>query len=130
MTSEEAQRPELQFGPPSLRKDLGTVYQRITRPETLFRHVFAEDEGFLVTFTGKQARFTNPEARPNELADTRQLSWPYPKAAKAAEAYLIDEAQRQRDCNFGTHLSRGEGTPRAANTAPTARALWFNEEEG
>lgn len=106
------------------------MYEQITRPETLFRHAFGEDSGYLVTFTGQQARFTNPEARPNELADTRQLSWSYPEKVEEASTYLIDQAQLRRESYFGMHLFRKAGNRRAANTVPTVRALWLDEDGG
>jgi RepB DNA-primase from phage plasmid len=106
------------------------VYQRITRPETLFRHAFGEDSGYLVTFTGQQARFTDPDARPNELADTRQLSWSYPEKVEEASTYLIDQAQQRRDAYFAVHLFQEPGNRRTANTVPTVRALWLDEDGG
>jgi hypothetical protein len=106
------------------------VFQQLTRPEGLFRHVFVEDEGFLVTFTAQQARFRDPGARPNELADIRQRSWPYPSRAEEAAQYLIDEAQLERESYIGVHLFREAGNRRAANTVPTLRALWLDEDEG
>jgi hypothetical protein len=94
------------------------VYQQITRPETLFRHAFGEDSGYLVTFTGQQARFTNPEARPNELAGTRQLSWSYPEKVQQAADYLVTQAQERREAYFGVHLFREPDNRLAANTVP------------
>jgi hypothetical protein len=96
----------------------------------LFGHIYGESEGYLVTFSGQQARFTNPEARPNELAQTYQLSWAYPQEAKEAADYLVEEAQRERDAYVGVHLFRRANTRRAADTAPTVRALWLDEDEG
>jgi len=106
------------------------VYQRITRPETLFRHAFGEDSGYLVTFTGQQARFTDPDARPNELADTRQLSWSYPEKVEEASTYLIDQAQLRRESYFGVHLFREAGNRLATNAVGAVRALWLDEDDG
>jgi hypothetical protein len=106
------------------------VYQQLTRPEGLFRHVFDEDEGFLVTFTAQQARFTKPDARRNELADICQRSWRYPDEAQQAADYLVDDAQLEREAYFAVHLFREPGTRLAAKTAPTVRALWMDEDEG
>ncbi len=106
------------------------MYQQITRPETLFRHVFAEDQGFLVTFSGQQARLTQADARPNELTRTRQRSWPYPEKAEQAGEYLIEEAQLEREAYFSVHLFREAGNRRTANAAPTVEALWLDEDEG
>ena len=107
-----------------------TVYQQLVRPEPLFGHLFARDPGFLVTFTGKQARFLNPEAPKNELSGTRQRSWPYPEKVEEAADYLIAQAQLERDCYFGVHLFREAGNRRAANAAATVRSLWLDEDEG
>ena len=129
MTSEEASGPsDREVRQP--QKGTGIVYQQLTRPEGLFRHVFVEDEGFLVTFTAQQGRFRDPGTRPNELADIRQRSWPYPSRAEEAAQYLIDEAQLERESYFGVHLFREAGNRRAANTVPTLRALWLDEDEG
>src|SRR5215217_2402260 len=96
----------------------------------MFGHLFGEDKGFLVTFTGRQARFTDPEAPANELTDTWQRSWSYPSRAEGAAQYLIDEAQLERESYFGVHLFRKAGNRRADNTVPTIRALWLDEDEG
>src|SRR5215213_2120616 len=123
--SEQATGPRFQI---SDRKNRGperqvrTVYQQLTRPEGLFRHVFDEDEGFLVTFTAQQARFTKPDARRNELADICQRSWRYPDEAQQAADYLVDDAQLEREAYFAVHLFREPGTRLAAKTAPTVRA--------
>jgi len=106
------------------------LYQGIYRPEALFGHIFGEDTGFLVTFTAHQARFRRPDARHNELADTRQLSWPYPEKVEEASGYLIAEAQERRESYFGVHLFRKAGNRLAANTAPTLRCLWLDEDDG
>ena len=106
------------------------MYQQLIRPEGLFRHVFDEDEGFLVTFTGQQARLIRPDARANELTATRQRSWRYPEKGEKAAKYLIDEAQRERDTYFCVHLFRKPGNRRAANAMPTVRTLWLDEDGG
>jgi RepB DNA-primase from phage plasmid len=104
--------------------------QEIIRPEPLFSHLFGEDEGYLVTFTAEQARFTRPDARPNELAQIRQLSWLYPEQTEEAAHYLIEQAQLGRDCCFALHLLREAGNRRADNARPTVRALWLDEDAG
>lgn len=106
------------------------MYQQLARPEQLFGHVFADSEGFLVTFTGQQARLRRPNARPNELDDTRQCSWSYPEEAQQAGEYLISQAQEERDAYFGVHLFREPGNRRAKNAVPTVQALWLDEDEG
>jgi RepB DNA-primase from phage plasmid len=106
------------------------VYQQIVRPEILFWHVLGEDEGFLVTFTGQQARLTRPGTPANELADIRQRSWRYPADAEQAAEYLIEEAQLERESYFGVHLFRKSGSRRSANAHATVRSLWLDEDEG
>ena len=106
------------------------MYQLITRPDTLFWRLFAEDRGFLVTFTGQQARFTRDDARPNELENIKQISWPYPNKAEEASDYLIAQAQERCEAYFGVHLFRKGGNRRAANAHPTVRALWLDEDDG
>jgi RepB DNA-primase from phage plasmid len=103
---------------------------RLFQPEALFGHIFGEDTGFLVTFTAHQARFRRPDARHNELADTRQRSWSYPDEAERAAKYLIAQAQEGRDAYFGVHLFRASGSRLATNAAPTLRSLWLDEDEG
>ena len=106
------------------------MYQQLTRPEGLFRHVFDEDEGFLVTFTAQQARFTKPDARRNELADICQRSWRYPDEAQQAADYLVDDAQLEREAYFAVHLFREPNTRLASKAAPTVRCLWLDEDQG
>ena len=106
------------------------MYQRIDRPETLFWHLFCKDEGFLVTFTGQQARITRPDAPANELTATRQRSWSYSADSAAAADYLTGEAQQDRDAYFGVHLFQEAGNRLASSTVPTVRALWLDEDEG
>jgi RepB DNA-primase from phage plasmid len=106
------------------------VYQQLARPDPLFRHIFGNLEGFVVTFTGEQARFRRPDARPNELRDTRQLSWAYPAEIEKAAEYLLAEAERGRDTYFGVHLFRKAGNRLSANAVPTVQCLWLDEDEG
>jgi hypothetical protein len=106
------------------------LYQQSARPEALFGHVFGEDAGFLVTFTGQQARLRRPDAPANELESTRQRYWRYPDETERAAAYLLGEAQKQRDAYLGTHLFREHGNRRAANAVSTVNALWLDEDDG
>jgi hypothetical protein len=106
------------------------VYQQIVRPEILFWHAFDDDRGYLVTFTGQQARLTQEGARDNELADIRQRSWRYPDEAEQAGEYLVEEAQLEREAYFGVHLFRERGNRRAANAHPTVQCLWLDEDGG
>jgi len=106
------------------------MYEPLVRPEPHFEHIFGDSTGFLVTFTGEQARFRDPDARPNELADTRQRSWPYPEKAEEAAEHLVSHAQRERDAYFAVHLFREGGSRRATNAAATVRSLWLDEDGG
>jgi hypothetical protein len=112
------------------RKVTGTLYQQSARPEALFGHIFGKDAGFLVTFTGRQARLRRPDAPANELEDTRQCYWRYPDEAEQAAAYLLGEAHERRDAYLGTHLFREHGNRRSANAVPTVTALWLDEDDG
>jgi hypothetical protein len=118
------------IGEPRARKVTGTLYQQTAQPEAFFGHIFGEDTGFLVTFTGQQARLRRPDAPANELEDTRQRYWRYPDEAERAAAYLLGETQRRRDAYLGTHLFREHGNRRAANAVPTVNALWLDEDDG
>lgn len=107
------------------------LYQRIGQSEAFFGHIFGEDEGFLVAFTGQQARIGNPDARANELADVRQRSFRYPEQARQAADYLLEEAhKRQRDAYVAVHLFREAGNRLASNAVPTVSSLWMDEDEG
>jgi hypothetical protein len=92
--------------------------------------MFGQDRGFLVSFTGQQARFTRRDARPNELTSTRQLYWPYPEKVEVASDYLIAQAQERRESYFSVHLFREAGNRLSANTVPTVRCLWLDEDDG
>jgi RepB DNA-primase from phage plasmid len=106
------------------------VYQQLERPEDLFEHIFGDSVGFLVTFTGQQARFSRRDARPNELADIRQRSFRYPDEAEQAADYLLSEAAGERDAYVGVHLFREAGNRRASNAVKWVSALWLDEDEG
>jgi hypothetical protein len=107
------------------------LYQQIVvQPESLFGHIFGDLEGYIVSFTGRQARLDQPDARHNELTGIRQRYWRYPEKAKDVAEHLIDEAQLGRDVYFGVHLFQEEGNRLAANAAPTVFSLWLDEDEG
>ncbi len=90
----------------------------------LWDHLFGElEDGYLVTFTGKQSE--RPDARPNELDDTTQLSWKWPEEREQAATYLEAESERGRDAYFGVHLFREHGNRRAENAAEIL-ALWVD----
>jgi hypothetical protein len=100
--------------------------------KTLFGHIFGEAEGYLVTFTGKQARLAklDPNARENELTATQQKSWRYPDEAERAVDYAINEARLERDAYFGVHLFSEPGNRRASNAVGTGQCLWLDEDNG
>jgi hypothetical protein len=106
------------------------LYQHTARPETLFGHIYGEDEGFLVTFTGTQARLLDPEAASNELVEIKQRYWAYPGQWEDAAEYLLYQAGSMRDVYFGVHLFREYGNRRASNARPTVRCLWLDEDDG
>jgi hypothetical protein len=119
-----------QLRPPGLERNSVTLYQRTTRPDPLFGHIFGDDTGFLVTFTAQQARLRCPDARYNELASIRQRSWSYPAESEKAASYLMAEVGRQRDAYFCVHLFRKTNTRLAKHTMPTVRSLWLDEDQG
>ncbi len=53
----------------------------------LWEVLFGDQTGYLKTFTGEQARFSNPNARENELTRVSNRTWRYPEQASAAAAY-------------------------------------------
>jgi hypothetical protein len=89
----------------------------------LWEHLFGGLEGYLVTFTGKQS--ARPNARPNELDDTRQRSWRWPAEQEDAAAHLEAESREGRDAYFGVHLFRRPGTRRGEH-AGEILALWVD----
>jgi hypothetical protein len=97
--------------------------------DRLFGHVFGEDAtGWLVTFTGRQARFVDRDARANELVRVANRTWRFPEQARGAAEYLLGESERQRDAYFGVHLYEEyqPGRRLAANAAEFVRALWVD----
>jgi hypothetical protein len=89
----------------------------------LWEHLFEDLEGYLVTFTGKQSG--RPNARPNELDDTRQRSWRWPAEREDAAAHLEAESREGRDAYFSVHLFRRPGT-RKAESAAEILTLWVD----
>jgi hypothetical protein len=99
---------------------------RDKRPERtgeLWAHLFEGLQGYLVTFTGQQS--SKPEARPNELDDTRQCSWSWPEEKDEAAAYLLGQSDAGRDAYFSVHLFRKSGT-RKGEHASEVQALWVD----
>jgi len=119
----------------SLRKVIGTVYQRRVEPTpgnpiVLFEHLFGDGGGWLVTFTGRQARLEYEDARPNELCDLAQWFFQYPRYAHSAADYLLNESEAGRDTYFGVHLYRTYENRRRTNAMPMVSALWLDEDGG
>jgi len=97
--------------------------ERLERITELWAHLFEGLDGYLVTFTGCQS--SNPDARPNELDDTKQRSWRWPTQAEDAANYLLTHSQTGRDAYFGVHLFRRPGT-RKGEHAGEVQALWVD----
>ena len=111
------------------------MYQRRVEPDTgdpgaLFEHLFRDGGGWLVTFTGRQARLEYENARPNELCDVAQGFFQYPRDARAAASYLLIESEAGRDSYFGVHFYRTNENRRRTNAMPTVRSLWLDEDGG
>jgi hypothetical protein len=112
---------------------VASLYQSsvLATPASLFAHVFDEAaEGWIVTFTGRQARLENHEARPNELTTTRQRCFRYPAASRTTSKYLRSEADAGRDTYFGVHLYREAGNRFASNAVLALSCLWLDEDGG
>ena len=103
---------------------------RAERIAGLWAHLFEGLEGYLVTFTGQQARITDPDARQNALTDTRQKYWLYPDEAEKVADYALRESQLERDVYCGVHLYREKGSRRASNAVGTVESLWLDEDDG
>ncbi len=85
----------------------------------------------MVTFTGRQARLADPDARQNELAQIEQRSFPYPTAATKASEYLTREAHwSRRDAYFSVHLFRKPGRRLRSLSVDKVSTLWLDEDEG
>ncbi len=93
------------------------------RISELWAHLFEGLDGYLVTFTGRQA--AQPGARPNKLNEPEQRSWCWPAQKDEAAAYLIEESEAGRDAYFGVHLFRQPGSRKADNAAEVL-ALWVD----
>ena len=93
----------------------------------LWEVLFGDQTGYLKTFTGEQARFSNPSARQNELTRVANRTWRYPEQAPPAAAYLIRQSNMRKDSYFGVHLYRSTGAGRlAADAVDLVRALWVD----
>lgn len=99
-------------------------------PQRVFDHVFDAAAGWLVTFTGRQARLERPDAVPNELVNIVQLYFRFPAESEEAGMYLLTESEAGRDAYFAAHLFEKPGNRRASNAAAEVSALWLDEDEG
>jgi hypothetical protein len=91
----------------------------------LWEHLFGGLQGYLVTFTGEQARRRREDAKPHELDATEQRSWKYPDQTEEAANYLLAESEGGRDAYFGVHLFKRAGNRRATNAAEIL-SLWVD----
>jgi hypothetical protein len=116
------------------RKDLTRLYQHpepAASARWLLEHVLGDAQGYMVTFTGRQARLeSRPDARPNELTWTRQRYFLYPEMAGEASNYLAGEARAGRDAYFGVHLYRESGNRLASNAVDYVHCLWLDLDDG
>jgi hypothetical protein len=107
------------------------LYQEAGQPEAFFGHIFGENsEGWMVVFTGRQARLEDPNAPANQLKYICQTYYMYPKHAARAAADLLEASERGYDAYFGVHLYRESGNRLASNAVPTVSCLWMDEDEG
>jgi hypothetical protein len=110
------------------------LYHRSSQPEDLFRHIYGDSslgsEGWMVAFSGQQARLRNPEAPANQLVGIRQGYFRYPAQCQEAADHLLSMSQRGRDAYVGVHLFRKAGNRLAANAVGTVSCLWMDEDEG
>lgn len=104
------------------------VRSELSATVKLWEILFKDQAAYLNTFTGQQARFTDPGARPNGLARVVNKTWSFPDQAEDAAKYLRRESQRRRDAYFGVHLyeEHQPGRRLAANAAEYVRALWVD----
>lgn len=104
------------------------VSSELTTMTKLWEILFGDQDAYLNTFTGQQARFDNPSARPNELAHVINKTWRFPDQAEEVAAYLLRESRRSRDAYFGVHQYEEyqPGRRLAANSVEYVRALWVD----
>lgn len=92
----------------------------------LWKHLFDNLQGYLVTFTGEQASRHRADGRINELDNTKQRSWDYPDEAEDAARYLLDESRKGRDAYFGAHLFKHRDNRLGKNALREILALWVD----
>jgi hypothetical protein len=91
----------------------------LVRPEPLFHHLFAGEEGYLATC------YPDPETG----------YWPhkfrhYPTEVEKAAADVIHVAQQGINSYFCVHLLKSSSSRRGDNAMPTVLSLWLDEDEG
>jgi hypothetical protein len=96
----------------------------------VWEHLYRNLEGYLVTFTGRQARLNRTGARQNELDQIQQRSFTYPGAARRASDYLLHESRSGRDAYFAVHLFKQRGSRLASNAVTEVSNLWLDEDDG
>jgi hypothetical protein len=106
------------------------LYRQSTQPETLFRHIYGESDGILVTFSGRQARLRDPDEAANRLEFITQDYFRYPEESKDASRCLLKLSEARRDAYVGTHLYRKKGSRLASNAVGMISCLWMDEDEG
>ncbi|MDP9477331.1 MAG: RepB family DNA primase [Actinomycetota bacterium] len=104
------------------------VRSELSSMVALWEILFEDQAAYFNTFTGQQARFTNPAARANELARVVNKTWKFPEQAEEAAAYLLRESQRRRDAYFGVHQYEEyqPGRRLAANAVEFVHSLWVD----
>jgi hypothetical protein len=96
----------------------------------LFEHVFGDAQGYMVAFTGRQARLNDPEAPHNELTEIEQRYYRYPVQVRRASNHIHYQADNGRDAYFGVHLFQRPGSRRSSNAVGAMSCLWLDEDEG
>jgi hypothetical protein len=104
--------------------DKGTesIIQDLTRPESLFHHLFEGDRGYLVVC------YEDRDLPPDE--QWKQESFRYPGEMESAAAFVIDHAQLGQNTYFCVHLLTQRRTRKGRYALRTVRALWLDEDEG
>jgi hypothetical protein len=96
----------------------------------LWDRLYQDLKGYLVTFTGRQARLDRTDARQNELRHTEQRSFTYPEEAPEASEHLLKATRDGRDAYFSPHLYKQPGNRLASNAVDEVSTLWLDEDDG
>jgi len=84
----------------------------------------------MVTFTGRQARLEQQDARENELTAIQQRSFLCPRRVEKASNYLLAQSESGSDAYYGVHLFQAAGSRKSSNAAGAITCLWLDEDEG